>query len=212
MATPAKTPKEAIADYKRAIVHAKGKQYAAETEIDHKNGWFRVRHVDGTESRYRRRQILFFTKSLLESDFDSKAYSRAVEERKAAERQKAAQVQVQGQWMHHPISNTQEVSPATLLGALFILAIIGVAIYLYTQSLGSGSSAPKLFETQYKVTLPSGDIVTMRESELVEYNKRMIKERDAAIQELTNELNNASRKLEQDFEKLERYLNNLNNR
>jgi hypothetical protein len=98
----------------------------------------------------------------------------------------------------------QGFSPVVVFGGLFLLVAVGVAIYLYLDSPGgSGFSIPKMFETQYKVTLPSGDIVTMSESELVEYNKKLIKERDHAVREFTNELREASKKLEQDLKKLE---------
>lgn len=103
MATPAKTPEEVIADYKRALVRAKGEEYAAETDVDYENGWFRVRNVDGTKSSYRRQQILFITESLLEADFDIEAYAHAVDKRKAAERRKSAQIEAQRQLMSRPI-------------------------------------------------------------------------------------------------------------
>ena len=98
----------------------------------------------------------------------------------------------------------QGCSPIVAFGGLFLLGAVGFAIYLYMQTPGgSGPSIPKIFETQYKVTLPSGDIVTMSESELVEYDKKIIKERQEAVQKFTNELHEVSKKLEQDLKKLE---------
>lgn len=130
MARPAKTPKELIADYVRALVHAKGRQYAAETHVDYDNGWFRVQHVDGTESKYRRRQILFFTASLLEADFDGEAYTQAIEERKAAEREKATEIELQRSGARNLILQNTVYRPTHNVWVRSFLSLILTAISL----------------------------------------------------------------------------------
>ncbi|MCX6903294.1 MAG: hypothetical protein NTW03_07420 [Verrucomicrobia bacterium] len=102
----------------------------------------------------------------------------------------------------------KEVSPVAIVISLVFIVVSCVGLYFYyagaSGSDGSGSSVPKLFETQYKVTMPSGDIVTMSESELVEYNKKMIKERQEAVRKFTNELHDLSKKLEQGLKDLKK--------
>lgn len=87
MSSPATSPNEIIRRYKRALAQAKGQKYADETQIKYQNGWFRVCHVDGTESNYRRQLVHFFTESLLEAAPDPAAYLKAVEKREAAKRE-----------------------------------------------------------------------------------------------------------------------------
>lgn len=103
---------------------------------------------------------------------------------------------------------SQEVPPVVIVISIVIIAVFCVGLFFYYPGSsgpdGSILSVPKLFETQYKVTLPSGDIVTMSESELVEYNKKVIKERQDAVQKFTNELENLSKKLEQNLKDLKK--------
>ncbi len=128
MTTPAKTQDQILDNYKRALAHANGKQYAAETDVDYHNGWFRVRHVNGTESKYRRRQILFFTESLFDSDFDSDAYDRAIEERQEAARRKANQMEVQRQLKANPHPASKAPTQNIRRGFIFNLIVLAVSV------------------------------------------------------------------------------------
>ena len=128
MTTPSKTPDEIIDDYKRALAHAKGKQYASETDVAYDNGWFCVRHVDGTKSKYRRRQILFFIESLLESEIDTDAYARAIEDRQEAARRKAHQIEMQRQWKARPYPTFKAPTQNVWSGCFFNLIVIAVGV------------------------------------------------------------------------------------
>lgn len=130
MAAASQTPDEIIKGHKRALTHAKGEKYADETEVEHDNGWFRVRHVDGTESKYRRRQMLFFAESLMETEFDADAYTKAVEDRQAAERQRIQQLEVQRKRASaaQPFNRPQPPTPIQNTSAGCFLSVLGLAI------------------------------------------------------------------------------------
>ena len=51
--------------YRAAVAHAKGDQFASMLQVSHAGGWFTVRDLEGTESRYRKKEIVSLTRSLL---------------------------------------------------------------------------------------------------------------------------------------------------
>jgi hypothetical protein len=83
-----KSPTQLIKEYKRALAHTKGEQYAKEIRVEYENGWFRVQHVDGSEKSYRKRQLVFFTEALSEEKLDPNAYDEAVRQRQQREANK----------------------------------------------------------------------------------------------------------------------------
>jgi hypothetical protein len=70
-----------IQDYKRALAHAKGEKFAAETSIDHRQGLFLVANIDGTHVFYRRRKLLAVIEHLYDAEFNPHAYDEAVTRR-----------------------------------------------------------------------------------------------------------------------------------
>jgi len=66
MNTEAVASEEEIMDaYRRAVAHAEGDQFASMLQVSHAGGWFTVRDLQGTESRYRKKEIISLTRSLL---------------------------------------------------------------------------------------------------------------------------------------------------
>src|SRR3954466_12854786 len=66
MNTEALESEEQIMDaYRGAVAHAKGDQFASMLQVSHAGGWFTVRDLEGTESRYRKKEIVSLTRSLL---------------------------------------------------------------------------------------------------------------------------------------------------
>jgi len=59
------TEEEIMDAYRGAVAHAKGEQFASMLQVSHAGGWFTVRDLEGTESRYRRKEIVSLTRSLL---------------------------------------------------------------------------------------------------------------------------------------------------
>ena len=51
--------------YRGAVAHAKGDQFASMLQVSHAGGWFTVRDLEGTESRYRKKEIISLTRNLL---------------------------------------------------------------------------------------------------------------------------------------------------
>ena len=51
--------------YRAAVAHAKGDQFASMLQVSHAGGWFTVRDLEGTESRYRKKEIVSLTRTLL---------------------------------------------------------------------------------------------------------------------------------------------------
>lgn len=51
--------------YRRAVAHAEGDQFASMLQVSHAGGWFTVRDLEGTESRYRKKEIVSLTRTLL---------------------------------------------------------------------------------------------------------------------------------------------------
>src|SRR5690348_8325225 len=96
----------------------------------------------------------------------------------------------------HPQNRLSPVAPpsqnkpsvAGLLIGLIILGVVAVGIIMSQSGGSSGSGASSLFEDQYKVQMPNGDIKQMSESELVNYNKQAIKERDEQLHKLQSDL------------------------
>src|SRR5438270_10211009 len=56
---------EIIDGYRAAIEHANGNLFASMLQVSHAGGWFTVRDLEGTESRYRKKEIVSLTRSLL---------------------------------------------------------------------------------------------------------------------------------------------------
>src|SRR3954467_7343352 len=54
-----------ITSYRAAVEHANGRLFASELHVSHADGWFTVRDLDGTESRYRQKEIVSLTRELL---------------------------------------------------------------------------------------------------------------------------------------------------
>ena len=66
MNTEAVASEEEIMDaYRRAVAHAEGDQFASMLQVSHAGGWFTVRDLEGTESRYRKKEIISLTRTLL---------------------------------------------------------------------------------------------------------------------------------------------------
>jgi len=59
-------PEEIIDAYKAAAEHAKGHLFASMLKVSYADGWFTVRDLEGAESRYRKKEIMSATKSLLQ--------------------------------------------------------------------------------------------------------------------------------------------------
>ncbi len=59
-------PEEIIDAYKAAAEHAKGHLFASMLKVSYGDGWFTVRDLEGAESRYRKKEIMSATKSLLQ--------------------------------------------------------------------------------------------------------------------------------------------------
>jgi hypothetical protein len=102
-----------------------------------------------------------------------------------------------------PVTPKPQNQPAGAAGIIVGLVIVGVVVAIVmSQSGGSGSGGSSLFQDQYKVQMPNGDIKQMSESELVDYNKRAIKERDEQLQKLQTDLNQSVQKLKQSLNEL----------
>src|SRR2546423_15346196 len=66
MNTEAVASEEEIMDaYRRAVAHAEGDQFASMLQVSHAGGWFTVRDLEGPESRYRKKEIISLTRTLL---------------------------------------------------------------------------------------------------------------------------------------------------
>src|ERR1043165_7712406 len=65
MSTHTVDAEEIIDGYKSAVEHANGHLFASMLKVSHADGWFTVRDLDGTESRYRQKEILSVTRELL---------------------------------------------------------------------------------------------------------------------------------------------------
>jgi hypothetical protein len=65
MSTHTIDAEEIIDGYKSAVEHANGHLFASMLKVSHADGWFTVRDLDGTESRYRQKEILSVTRELL---------------------------------------------------------------------------------------------------------------------------------------------------
>jgi hypothetical protein len=82
-------------------------------------------------------------------------------------------------------------NPMVALGGLFVLIAVVIVVWLVQEAANNPetrSSLPRPLQNQYKVTKPNGEIVTMTESELEEYNKEHVKERQHALQDLRDSL------------------------
>jgi hypothetical protein len=56
---------EIIDGYRAAIEHANGNLFASMLQVSFADGWFKVRDLEGTESRYRKKELISLTHSLL---------------------------------------------------------------------------------------------------------------------------------------------------
>ena len=65
MSTHTVDAEEVIGGYKAAVEHANGPLFASELKVSHADGWFTVRDLDGSESRYRQKELLSLTRQLL---------------------------------------------------------------------------------------------------------------------------------------------------
>src|SRR6266852_3764828 len=52
------TPEEIIEAYKAAVQHAKGSLFASMLQVACDGGWFSVTDLEGTEMRYRKKEII----------------------------------------------------------------------------------------------------------------------------------------------------------
>jgi len=117
MSTQTIDAEEIISGYKAAAEHAYGSLFASELKISHADGWFTVHDLDGTETRYRQKELVSLTRQLLKepaykpenlSDiFTEVALARKEEtERKASIQQEA------------PRKNSQTFEPAAVTSHL----------------------------------------------------------------------------------------------
>src|SRR5438045_6325801 len=65
MSTECVSTDEIMDAYRAAIEHANGNVFASMLQVSFADGWFKVRDLEGTESRYRKKEILSLTHSLL---------------------------------------------------------------------------------------------------------------------------------------------------
>jgi hypothetical protein len=77
-------------------------------------------------------------------------------------------------------------------------------------AVGCDLNLDKPFEAHYKVTLPSGEIVTMSESELSAYNMKMTAERNAKIAEFNAKMNAAAQEFHKGMEQVQRDIERIN--
>src|SRR5216683_161313 len=59
------TPEEIIEAYKAAVQHAKGSLFASMLQVACDGGWFSVTDLEGTETRYRKKEIIAVINELL---------------------------------------------------------------------------------------------------------------------------------------------------
>src|SRR5260370_10450711 len=59
------TPEEIIEAYKAAVQHAKGSLFASMLRVACDGGWFSVTDLEGTETRYRKKEIIAAINELL---------------------------------------------------------------------------------------------------------------------------------------------------
>src|SRR3954451_2027652 len=65
MSTQCVSTDEIIDAYRAAIEHANGNVFASMLQVSFADGWFKVRDLEGTESRYRKKEIVSLTHNLL---------------------------------------------------------------------------------------------------------------------------------------------------
>src|SRR5437764_6417581 len=65
MSTECVSTDEIMDAYRAAIEHANGNLFASMLQVSFADGWFTVRDLEGTESRYRKKEIISLTHSLL---------------------------------------------------------------------------------------------------------------------------------------------------
>lgn len=81
MSTHVIDAEEVIDNYRAAVEHANGRLFASELKVSHADGWFTVRDLDGTESRYRQKEIVSLTRELLKQpDYKPENFADLVEE------------------------------------------------------------------------------------------------------------------------------------
>jgi hypothetical protein len=66
MSTQCVSTDEIIDAYRAAIEHANGNVFASMVQVSFADGWFKVRDLEGTESRYRKKEIVSLTHNLLQ--------------------------------------------------------------------------------------------------------------------------------------------------
>src|SRR5713101_3956290 len=59
------TPEEIIEAYKTAVQHAKGSRFASMLRVACDGGWFSVTDLEGTETRYRKKEIVAVINDLM---------------------------------------------------------------------------------------------------------------------------------------------------
>jgi hypothetical protein len=70
-----------ITSYRAAVEHANGRLFASELHVSHADGWFTVRDLDGTESRYRQKEMVSLTRQLLKQpEYKPESFADIVEE------------------------------------------------------------------------------------------------------------------------------------
>jgi len=81
MSTHVIDAEEVIDNYRAAVEHANGRLFASELKVSHADGWFTVRDLDGTESRYRQKEIVSLTRDLLKQpEYKPENFADLVEE------------------------------------------------------------------------------------------------------------------------------------
>src|SRR5436190_1957090 len=81
MSTHVIDAEEVIDNYRAAVQHANGRLFASELKVSHADGWFTVRDLDGTESRYRQKEIVSLTRELLKQpEYKPENFADLVEE------------------------------------------------------------------------------------------------------------------------------------